>query len=61
MGPMMPLEALYTAAPQDDREDDLATRPDVAEMIGEPGEATLAPGLEPQAFDAAILAGLVTP
>ena len=29
--------------------------------MGVPGEATLAPEMEPEAFDAAILAGLVTP
>jgi hypothetical protein len=56
----MPLDAMYTAAPQDDGER-FEKRPDVEEMMGVPGEATLAPEMEPEAFDAAILAALVTP
>ncbi len=60
MGPLMPLDAIYTAAPQDEG-DRFATRPDVEELMEAPGESTLAPDLEPEAFDAAILAGLVTP
>ena len=59
MGPLMPLDAIYTAAPQDDA--DRFERPDVEEMMGAPGDGTLAPDMEPEAFDAAILAGLVTP
>jgi hypothetical protein len=63
MGPWIPLDAIYTAAPQDedpDREDRFG-RPEIADMFGEPGDGTLGPGLEPETFDAAILAGLVTP
>jgi hypothetical protein len=56
---MTPLDAMYTAAPQDDL-DELDGRPDVEELMGEPGEGTLGPGLEPEAFDAAIMAGLVS-
>jgi hypothetical protein len=60
MGPLMPLDTMYTAAPLD-AADEQEHRPDVEEMMGVPGEATLAPDMEPEAFDAAILAGLVTP
>ena len=59
MGPLMPLDTMYTAAPQDDGE--RFERPDVEEMMGAPGAGTLAPEMEPEAFDAAILAALVTP
>lgn len=59
MGPTAPLDFPLTAAPQDPYEDD--ARPDVAEMFGEPGVGTLGPEIEPEAYDAAILAGLVTP
>jgi hypothetical protein len=60
MGPLMPLDTMYTAAPQDE-DPDRFHRPDVEEMFDAPGESTLGPGLEPETFDAAILAGLVTP
>ena len=60
MGPMMPLDSLYTAAPID-AADEQEHRPDVEELMGTPGESTLAPDIEPEAFDAAILSGLVTP
>ena len=60
MGPMTPLDAVYATAPQYDDEE-LDRRPDVDDLMGEPGEGTLAPGMEPETFDAAILAGLVTP
>ncbi len=62
MGPLMPLDAMYTAAPQDDPDRlERFGRPDVADLFDEPGNGTLGPGLEPETFDAAILAGLVTP
>ena len=60
MGPLMPLDELYTAAPQDDGER-FERRPDVEEMMSVPGDGTLAPEMEPEMFDAAILSGLVTP
>lgn len=64
MGTFAPLDALYTAAPQDDQglpDEADETRPDVEDMVGETGHATLAPPFAPESFDAAILAGLVTP
>jgi hypothetical protein len=60
MGPLMPLDGMYTSAPQDFA-DEQERRPDVEEMMVTPGDGTLAPDIEPEAFDAAILAGLVTP
>lgn len=54
----MALDALYTSAPILDYEDDNDTSPEPEEEMYEgPGAATLAP----EAFDAAILAALVTP
>ncbi len=64
MGTFAPLEALYTAAPQDDQDDvveQYEDRPDVEELMGEAGNGTLAPAFAPETFDAAILAGLVAP
>ena len=61
MGPWIPLDAIYTAAPQDAEPDGNDWLPEADEMFGEPGDGTLGPGLEPETFDAAILAGLVTP
>jgi hypothetical protein len=61
MGPSTPLDFPLTAAPQDSYEEDPEARPDVADLLGEPAAGTLGPELEPEAYDAAILAGLITP
>jgi hypothetical protein len=58
MGPVMTLDALYTSAPIfDDDEDAPQTPPEHEATYEGPGVATLAP----DAFDAAILAALITP
>lgn len=62
MGPVTPVEPLLGAAPQDDRDGAWDGRPDADELFGVPGEGTLGPALgEPEQFDAAILAALVSP
>ena len=58
MGSVTPLEPLYTSAPiLDYDEDEPTVRPESEELQDAPGVMTLAP----EAFDAAILAALVSP
>ena len=61
MGPWIPLDAMFTAAPQEEEPGGQEWHPEAGEMFGEPGDGTLGPGMEPETFDAAIMAGLVTP
>jgi hypothetical protein len=61
MGPMTPLEAMYATSPVEDAGEPDARDLELVDLLGEPGASTLGPDLEPEAFDAAIMAGLVTP